>query len=447
MTAYTDCIGHQMYTLASRLFPICRSITGNGVRETLRVLKEVVPQMTIHEVPTGTKVFDWEVPKEWNIRDAYIEDLEGNRVVSFTDTNLHVVGYSLPIDKVVSREELINMVYTDPSQPDVVPYVTSYYNERIGLCMTDNQKNALDKEYYKVYIDSELKDGSLTYGEIFIPGENVIDEEIEEGTRNEEILLSTYICHPSMANNEVSGPCVSIYLAKWLLSQPRRFSYRIVFVPETIGSITYLSRNIDQLKRNVIAGFVITCVGDDRAYSYVSSRYGNTLADRVAKNVLKSHAPDYKSYSFLDRGADERQYCSPGVDLPVCSICRSKPGEYPGNHTSADNLDFISSDGLQGAFAVYRKCIESLEGNYVYKINCLGEPQLGKRGLYPPLSQNGFDKKVYIILDFIAYADGTNDLIAISDIIHVPIDELLSMVSSLIEAGLLEKYRSVKLKG
>jgi len=431
----------ELYALAVRLFPICRSITGDGVRETLRILKEIVPQMTIHEVPSGTQAFDWTVPQEWNIRDAYIEDLDGNRVISFSDNNLHVIGYSAPIDKIATRDELFAMVYTEPEQPDAIPYVTSYYKERFGFCMSENQKQLLDKERYHIYIDSELKDGSLTYGEIFIPGQS-----------NEEVFLSTYVCHPSMANNELSGPCVAIYLAKWLAehiphecilgSSERvgfRYSYRIVFIPETVGSITYLSRNLEAMKRNVIAGFNISCVGDDRTYSYIASRYGNTLADRAAKNALRFHASDYISYSFLERGSDERQYNAPGIDLPVCSICRSKYGEYPEYHTSADNLDMISSQGLGGSFEVYRKCIEALEGNYVYKVKCLGEPQLGKRGLYPTVSRKGRYDEVRSMLNFIAYADGTNDLIAISEIIGVPVQQLVEIAENLESSGLLEK--------
>jgi len=397
------------------------------VRESLRILREIVPQLTIHEVPSGTDVFDWRIPKEWNIQDAYIEDMSGNRVISFSDNNLYVMGYSAPIDKIVERDELLKMVYTQPDQPDVIPYVTSYYKERSGFCMSESQKQSLDKESYHIVIDSELNDGSLTYGEILIPGES-----------EEEIFLSTYICHPSMANNEISGPCVAIYLAKWLLEQPRRYSYRIIFIPETIGSITYLSRNLDAMKKNVIAGFNISCVGDDRAYSYIASRYGGTLADRVAKNVLHFHAPDYVSYSFLARGSDERQYNAPGVDLPICSICRTKYGEYSEYHTSADNLELISPDGLSGAFDVYRKCIETLEGNYVYKIKCFCEPQLGKRGLYPTVSKKGQYDEVKTMMDFIAYADGTNDLIAISDIIGVPVYKLAVIVDKLNDAGLIE---------
>ncbi|MCL1918693.1 MAG: DUF4910 domain-containing protein [Peptococcaceae bacterium] len=421
----------EIYNLAIRLFPICRSITGDGVRQTLHILQEIVPQMTIHEVPSGTQVFDWIVPPEWNIRDAYIEDLEGNRVISFTDSNLHVLGYSAPVDKLVTREELLSMTYSLPEQPDVIPYVTSYYKERSGFCMAEKQKLSLDKDRYHIYIDSDLKEGSLTYGEILIPGQARED-------RN-EIFLSTYICHPSMANNELSGPCLTIYLAKWLLEQPRRFSYRIIFIPETIGSLAYLSRNIDDMKPHTIAGFNVTCVGDNRTYSYLASRCGNTLADRTAKNILRFYAPDYISYSFLKRGSDERQYCAPGIDLPVCSICRSKYGEYPEYHTSADNLDFISPQGLGGSFDLYRKCLEALEGNHIYKIKCLGEPQLGKRGLYPTISQKGQYDDITSMMNFIAYADGTNDLIAISDIIGTPVEQLIDIAEKLIAAGLIVK--------
>jgi len=420
-------IGKQIYDLAADLFPICRSITGEGVRRTLKSLKEIVPQLQMHEVPSGTEVFDWTVPKEWNIRDAYIEDLDGNRIISFSDSNLHVVGYSTPIDKTVTWEELLEMIYTQPDQPDVIPYVTSYYKERSGFCMSENQKNSLNKDKYRIFIDSELKDGSLTYGEILIPGKS-----------KEEIFLSTYICHPSMANNELSGPCVAIHLAKWLLEQPHRYSYRIVFVPETIGSITYLNFNLDEMKSKMIAGFNISCVGDDRAYSYIPSRYGGTLADRVAKNVLRFHVSDFKTYSFLDRGSDERQYNAPGVDLPVCLICRSKFEEYPEYHTSADNLDMISPEGLSGAFDVYCKCIRALEENYIYKIKTLCEPQLGKHGLFPSLLQKSQYNTVKAMKDFVAYADGTNDLIAISDIVNVSVEELTKIAGSLEENGLLE---------
>lgn len=242
-----------------------------------------------------------------------------------------------------------------------------------------------------------------------------------------------------MANNELSGPAVAIYLAKWLKSLPiRRYTYRIIFIPETIGSITYLSQNLEHLKKRVIAGFNISCVGDNRTFSYVASRYGNTLADKLAKNVLRFYYPEYKEYSFLKRGSDERQYNAPGVDLPVCAICRSKYGEYPEYHTSKDNLDFISPEGLAGSFDVYKQCIIALENNYKYKVKVLCEPQLGKRGLYPTISQKGSSKVVKTMTDFIAYADGNNDLIDIGNIIGVPVEELVPIIKNLIDNDLIE---------
>lgn len=421
--------GQSMYNLCVELFPICRSITGNGVRETLSILNSVIGgEMVVREVPSGTQVFDWSVPKEWNIRDAWIKDSKGNKILDFKDNNLHVVGYSLPVNKKVNLEELKTIIYTQPEQPDAIPYVTSYYKERYGFCMTQNQKNNLKEDNYHIFIDSELKDGSLTYGEIIIPGDS-----------NKEVFLSTYVCHPSMANNELSGPAVAIYLAKWLKSLPiRRYTYRIIFIPETIGSITYLSQNLEHLKKRVIAGFNISCVGDNRTFSYVASRYGNTLADKVAKNVLRFYYHEYKEYSFLKRGSDERQYNAPGVDLPVCAICRSKYGEYPEYHTSKDNLDFISPEGLAGSFDVYKQCIIALENNYKYKVKVLCEPQLGKRGLYPTISQKGSSKVVKTMTDFIAYADGNNDLIDIGNIIGVPVEELVPIIKNLIDNDLIE---------
>ena len=422
-------IGNEMHTLCNKLFPICRSITGNGVRETLRVLQNICPAMTLHEVPTGTQVFDWIVPKEWNIRDAWIKNSKGEKILDFTKSNLHVMGYSIPVNQKVTLEELLPLIHTQPDQPDAIPYVTSYYKERYGFCMSQEQKDALQEDTYHIYIDSDLKDGSLTYGEILIPS--------TEGNKD-EIFLSTYVCHPSMANNELSGPAVTIYLAKWLWEKKhRRYNYRIIFIPETIGSITYLSQHLPEMKKNICAGFNISCVGDDRTYSYVASRYGNTLADKVAKNVLSFHYPEYKHYSFLQRGSDERQYNAPGVDLPVCAVCRSKYAEYPEYHTSKDNMRLISPTGLQGAYEVYRDMIEALEYNHKYQIQCLGEPQLGKRGLYPTVSQKGGYDSVKSMTDFIAYADGMNDLIDISNIIKAPMERLVTVIEKLQEANLI----------
>lgn len=422
-------ISNNMYSLVKELFPICRSITGDGVRKTLRIIQREIPELKIFEVPTGTKVFDWIVPKEWNIKGGYIETLEGKKVIDFADTNLHVMGYSLPIDKIVSREELLEMCYTIPEQPDYIPYVTSYYKERSGFCLSEKQKQALTEDTYHVVIDSTLENGSLTYGELLIPGNS-----------KDEIFLSTYVCHPSMANNELSGPAVAVELAKYILAnKDRRYSYRIIFIPETIGSITYLSKNLDYMQKHVIAGYNISCVGDDRTYSYVESPYADTLADRVAQNVLNFHYPEYKRYSFLHRGSDERQYCSPLVHLPLCAICRSKYEEYPEYHTSADNLNLVSPNGLYGAFEVYRKCIDLLESNYMYIVTTPCEPQLGKRGLYPTLSRRGSINETRSMTAFIAYADGKHDLVDISNRINVPIDRLLPIIKKLLDNDLIRK--------
>jgi len=419
--------GIDMYNLVKKLFPINRSITGAGVRETLRIIKEIIP-IKVYEVPSGTKVFDWTVPNEWNINDAYVIDSKGNKIIDFKKNNLHVLGYSTPVDKYVNLEKLQKHLYSLPNQPTAIPYVTSYYKKRWGFCIQHKKREKLKKGSYQVYIDSELKDGSLTYGELIIPGET-----------KKEVFLSTYICHPSMANNELSGPAVTTFISKWLLSKSRKYTYRIIFIPETIGSITYLSRNLKEMKKNIVAGFNITCVGDNNSYSYLPSRQGDTLADRASLNVLKYKHPNFKRYSYLDRGSDERQYNSPGIDLPVASVMRSKYGEYPEYHTSLDNLDFVSPDGLHGSYDVYKKMITALEKNSNYIIKTLCEPQLGKFGLYPSLSTKKSAEKVRDLMNFIAYSDGNHDLIEISDIISVPLWDLYPIIEELKGKDLLEE--------
>ena len=416
-----------MYDLAVRLFPICRSITGDGFRQSLGIIREQVPEMQVFEVPSGTEVFDWTVPKEWNIRGGWIRRKNGETVIDFSNSNLHVLGYSLPIHLLVNRDELLEHIYTQPEQPDWIPYVTSYYKERWGFCMTEHQKEQLTDEEYEVFIDSTLADGSLTYGELIVPGET-----------DEEIFFSTYLCHPSMANNELSGPCLMTALIKYVQSLPkRRYTYRFIIVPETIGSITYLSRNLKSMQQHVKAGFVLSCVGDDRTYSMVSTKYEDTLADRVLENVLHFHYPDYIRYSFMKRASDERQYGSAGVGLPVCAFCRSKYHEYPEYHTSADNLSVISPEGLQGSYDVMVKVINALEYNRHYQMTCPCEPQLGKRGLYPTISQKGTYAAFRAMQHFTAYADGRNDLIAISEIIGTPVDQLIPIVGKLMEHHLV----------
>jgi len=419
-------IGQEMYDWATDLFPINRSLTGDGVRETLTYIKNIIPEMNIIEVPSGTKCFDWTIPREWNCDDGYIIDPDGNKICDFKNNNLHVVGYSTPIDKEIEYEELIEHLYHIKEQPTAIPYITSYYSERWGFCLTFNEFQKLKKGTYKVKINSELKDGNLTYGEIKLKGES-----------EKEIFLSTYVCHPSMANNELSGPVVTTALANFVKSiTDRRYSYRIVFIPETIGSITYISRNIDEMKKNIIAGFNITTIGDDRSYSYIPTRYGNTLSDKVSKHILQDIA--YVEYTFLDRGSDERQYCSPGVDLPVATICRTKYGQYPEYHTSLDDLTVISPDGLYGGYDKIRKAIELLEYNNYYKVNVFCEPQLGKRGLYPTISTKTSAAAVRTMMNFIAYADGNNDLIDIANIIGTQAEELFEIVEKMKKANLIE---------
>ena len=419
--------GLEMFRWATDLFTICRSLTGNGVRETLAYISRIVPELTVHEVPSGTQAFDWTVPDEWNIRGAYIEHESGERVVDFANSNLHVVGYSTPVDQWMTLAELQPYLYSLPEQPDAIPYITSYYSRRWGFCLSQTQRDGLKEGRYRVVIDSTLEPGSLTYGEVLL-----------RGAEEREILLSTYVCHPSLANNELSGPVVTTALCRWLASLPnRRYSYRIVFIPETIGSIVYISRHLAELKRRTAAGYVITCIGDDRAYSFLRSREGNTLADRAAKLVMRHHAPDHVEYSYLDRGSDERQYCSPGVDLPVASIMRTRYQSYPEYHTSLDDLTVVTPTGLEGGFNAVQKVIQLIEGNRFYKAAYPCEPQLGKRGLYPTLSTRGAGNTVRAMTNLLAYADGTRDLIDIAALTGISADEALDTAARLLEAGLI----------
>ena len=422
--------GQEMYDLAAEIFPIFRSLTGDGVRKTLGILSDYIGRdgirLEIHEIPSGTQVFDWTVPKEWRIRSAYIEDSRGNRIVDMAENNLHVLGYSVPVDRWVSLEELKKVVYTQPDQPALIPYVTSYYRERYGFCMSQDQLDSLPEGSYHIYIDSELFNGSLTYADAVLPGET-----------DEELMLTSYICHPSMANNECSGPVLLSALMRYVNALPkRRYTYRFVLNPETIGSITYLSRNLEHLKEKLVAGIVLSCVGDDRDYSLIESRYADTIADKSLKSVLGAQGA-YTAYPFLKRGSDERQYNAPGIELPVVGFSRTKYHEYPEYHTSADNMDLISPAGLQGAYETIVRWIYCMENNRKYSMTVLGEPQLGKRGLYPTVSRKGSYDEVSAMFNLIAYSDGKNDLFDISRIIGVPPYDLVPVVRKLEENDLI----------
>ena len=421
-------LGQQMHDLCRELFPICRSITGEGFRQSLAILRRFLPAMQVFEVPSGTRVFDWEVPLEWVIRDAYVMGPDGSKVIDFRESNLHVVGYSAPVDQSMPLSELQTHLYSLPDQPDAIPYITSYYKERWGFCLSHHQREHLPEGLYRVKIDSELKPGSLTYGELVIPGET-----------RKEVFFSTYLCHPSMANNELSGPAVNTFLAQWLQSLPRRkYTYRFVFIPETIGSITYLSRNYKALQAAVVAGFNVTCMGDERAYSYLQSRRGDTLADRIARHVLQHLHPEYNTYPYLARGSDERQYCSPGIDLPVCSVMRSMYQCYPEYHTSLDNLDLVTPAGLYGGYEALKTIVLCLEMNETLRNTVLCEPKLDKHGLYPTLSTKQSAAIVKKMMAYLGYVDGSLSNLEIAERINIPLWELDETIQSLKRARLLE---------
>ena len=427
--------GKEIYGFLKQIFPYFRCLTGEGVRKTLDDIKAEVEnfnksiKVDIKSVKSGTKVFDWTVPKEWVIREAYIEDENNNHIIDIKNNNLHVLGYSTPVDRLVDLEELKQYIYTQEDQPEVIPYVTSYYKERYGFCMSKKQKDSLKHGKYRMYIDSELIDGVLNYAECVIPGKT-----------DREIFFSTYVCHPSMANNECSGIAVQTELIKYVsLYTDRRFTYRFVFIPETIGSITYMSvdNHLEHMKKTMVAGFNISCVGDEQNYSMVESRYANTLADKAIKNILKNRGK-YTTHTFLESGSDERQYNAPFIDLPVVGYNRTKYGMYKEYHTSADDLNFVTPSGLQGSYEVLVSLIHALEYNNYYKIKVLGEPQLGKRGLYPTISQKGNYDTVASMMNLIKYCDGKNDIFDISNRINVPVELLIEIIDKLIANDLLE---------
>jgi aminopeptidase-like protein len=394
------------------LFPICRSITGRGARKTLKILKKEFPALKIKNIDSGKKVYDWRVPSEWNINDAYILDKNEKKIVDFKDSNLHVVSYSQPINKILKKNELIHHIHAKKKLPTAIPYITSYYKKYWGFCCSYLVKKSIINNYssedkFKVVIESSFKkNGKLSYGELVLPGKS-----------KKEILISTYICHPSMANNELSGIIISMALIKHFKKKRINKTIRFIFVPETIGSIAYLNKNLKKLKENVIGGYNLTCIGDNRMHSCMFTKYGNTHADRALVEAYKKNKIKYKIYKFLDRGSDERQFNAPGIDLPIASIFRTKYQEYPEYHTSLDNFDLVSKVGLQGGYLVAKTAINILLKKIIPKNKFLCEPFMSKKKLYPTLSNNNKSTFVKDIMNFLTYADGSNDLLIISKFI------------------------------
>ena len=422
------------YNIAkTKLFPITRSLTGDGVKKTLNIIQKELPKLKIKKFKSGTKVFDWNIPEEWNVTDAYVIDKYNNRIIDFKKNNLHLVGYSIPIKKNITKKELFKNLYFLKNQPKAIPYITSYYKRRWGFCISYNEYKILDKRYslndkFKIVINSNLnKKGNLNYGELILKGKS-----------KKEILISTYICHPSMANNELSGPIVSMGLINYFKNKKLNKTLRFVFIPETIGSISYLSKNLKYLKENVIGGYNLSCIGDERQHSCMFSKYQNSPSDEAVIEAYKLlKIKNYKVYPFLKRGSDERQYNSPGIDLKISSIFRTKYGEYSEYHTSLDNFNIVTLKGCIGGFNVARKSIEILLERIYPKCKIMCEPAMGKRGLYPTLSSKNVMKLTESYMNFLQYADGTNSLEKISKLIKLDLRSVKKVFEVLTKNNLL----------
>ncbi|GGT37319.1 DUF4910 domain-containing protein [Nonomuraea spiralis] len=417
--------GPEMHDLVRRLYPLCRSITGDGLRRTLDVIDGSIP-LKVSEVPTGTKVLDWTIPREWNIRDAYVKDAAGNRVVDFHDNNLHVVGYSVPVEATMSLEELRGRLHTLPGQPDLVPYRTSYYAETWGFCLSQNTLDGLADGPYEVRIDSTLADGHLTYG-----------EHVVQGRSSEEVLISCHVCHPSLANDNLAGVAVAVALAQ-RLSDPW-YTYRFVFAPGTIGAITWLARNRERTDR-IRHGLTMACAGDAGTITYKRSRRGDAEIDQVFAYVLKDRP--HTILDFSPYGYDERQYCSPGFDLPVGSLTRTPYGSYPEYHTSADNPDFVRPEAMEDTLETLWSAVQVLEGNRRYQnLSPYGEPQLGARGLYGSLGGRSDTKQAQMAMLWVLnLSDGLHSLLDIAERSNLPFQALADAANALRNAGLLKEW-------
>lgn len=420
--------GEEMISQIAEMFPICRSITGNGLRETLSKISSIVP-LEIHEIPTGTKVLDWEIPREWNIREAYIKNSSGQTIVDFKNLNLHVLNYSTPVKAKLSLDELKPHLHSIPDKPDLVPYRTSYYKENWGFCLSHNQLTSLKEDTYEVVIDSDLSNGSLTYGEYFIKGKTDV-----------EVLISTHVCHPSLCNDNLSGIAVCSRLAKIVSGMSPHFSYRFLFIPGTIGAIAWLAKNENKVK-NVKYGLVTSLLGIDSIFTYKRSRQATARIDKIAEYVL-SGMPNSHVIDFIPYGYDERQFCSPGFNMPVGNLTRVPFGEYPEYHTSADNMDLISAKALEDSLDAFLKIIQHIEADRFY-INQFpkGEPQLGKRGLYDAIGGHNDSKTLQLaFLWVLNYSDGAHSLTDIAMLSKIDIRIIVDAAELLLSKGLLKEF-------
>ncbi len=411
------------YNLGKKiLYPINRSITGNGQKKTLKIIKNEFSELKIKKIKSGKKVFDWKIPYEWNINDAYIEDKFGKKIINFKKNNLHLMGYSQPIKKTVNKKQLLKKLYSLPKQPKAIPYITSYYKKNWMFCASHQKKKEIEKQYknndkFKIFINSNFdKKGFLNYGELLLKGKS-----------DDEILISTNICHPSMANNELSGPIVSMSLIDYFKKKKLAKSIRFLFLPETICAITYISKNLNILKKNVIAGYNLSCIGDERNHSCILTKYKNTQADKSLIEAYKKLRLKYKIYSFLERGSDERQFNSPGIDLPIALVCRTKFQKYPEYHTSLDNFKIVTLKGVNGGFKVIKAAIEILQKKIIPKSNILCEPQMSKRSLYPSISMKNKNFLVQNYMHFLQYADGRNDIEEIAKILKIKHKDVINL--------------------
>ena len=429
-TVESKSAGQKMMALIDRLWPVYRTLAGPGIRETLAILGESLGGLDISEAATGTRVLDWIVPDEWHLRRAFIETPDGRRICDTAVNNLHVVGYSVPVDIRMTLAELQSHLYSLPDQPDAIPYVTSYYERKWGFCIAQRERDGLADGMYRVCVDASHVPGVLNYGQFVLRGRS-----------EREVLFSTYCCHPRMANNELSGPVLAVALAAWLSERSgHHLTYRFVFGPEMIGAAAVLEAQREHLKSNVVAAFNLTCVGDERTWSFLPSRAGDTYADRLARHALMHCVGEFNEFTWHDRGSDESMYCAPGVDIPMVSVMRSKYGAYPEYHTSLDIPGrVVTARGLAQSYAFYRTVIEMLEMDCFPRTTVLGEPQLGRRGLYPQTSIKGSTAPVRDMLDLISYADGETSLLRIAEICGKPMWTFMSDLDALTAAEVLER--------